>query len=1526
MSLERGGRADKYGNTYENRFLAHLMLQLAKEDLSAIIVEPLGVSGDAVEYIAEDKDGTIRHYQCKASNLDHNAWTVADLNRYSVLTRARDIIIENPKHEYHFISPLPYSGLDELCKRARTNSSADDFLTYQLSKGNSSAKLRQTSEAAAQTLGYSVTLPSGISNFIHILSHCHFDLIPDNHTTVQMLDGLISLVFTGNPASIRNLLAQYANDTGSYGRRITSKDIVDYLDAHNHHMRCYAGSASVLKKVDTLNTCQWDQFQPINGLLYHRSAADQVIGCLQHNESIILHGKAGSGKSGCLEEVIQYLKRQHILYLSLKLDKSIEGNSADAYGMSLGLPESPVHTLISLAAGNPCVLILDQLDALRWTSVHSSGALGICKEMIRQMTAANTEEKSQLSIIFSSRTFDLENDSGLRSLFQPELDYEKNIWTKIPVDEFTEKEVEDIVGDAYASLSPRLKQILRVPSALYVWSKLDSVQKSNTITSVHSLLEKWWGQLCAQMATFAITSDDLRRFKDKLVHSMEKQAVFSLPTFLFTDQTSILQHLASNGLLRLNSSANTVSFVHQSFLDYFLSAELLASTYAGTSLSTLLGDPDDQTPFVRYRLLTVLQYLLDSSISLFLRESEAILCSENIRYYFKCTVFEIASQCSHPSTSMLQFIDRYRTHPGWSDFVIQTVFMGHSQYVSSLPDFNWISDLGIQLLRSVNRESPDFVVDRLRPLAFRQEEQDQKIFMTLCSDPSDDSESMFQFRLRLLSFRPELLSHIYFLVDVMQKSPVRALTLIKLAVECLSTPSLRRLHTHLLYLGHSNDIQSFALANYRTTIDVLWAPICTASDSYRPHWPDQLFRYPSSEWANQRYEETDSRKFVNLLIYALQEFARREPQNLMQFVQEQSTRNLSGIAHEAMMCALCCLPEEFADQVFNWILQDFDGRIFVFSSGHESYLFETKSLLERFSSHCSLSLLQEMEARITYWHESPSSMCSVFSDRYEVQRSYHTPVYYAYWGHLQKELLPCLAYNRISTHTRSLIQVLNRNEWIHLPHFYCGFSSGPAKSVVSPVDRYVDRLSDQRWLEIISTPADKMNGHWSSRLDGEYYIDVTHESFSSSIGTAAQHDPARFARLALCLPANCYSGYPYHILMALADKGHSSPADTLLTSAVIRKYAGTEHISIIRAIIHILHDRADEDWPKDILFLLHRLIWSPSGLGKEWADICVTEEDSVHSINFLLQNSVNSIRGCALYAVEALLWAHTEYVDYFKPLIQHACHDSSNVVRFTTAACLLPIYNSDKQFSVQMLQELLTLDLRVIGSDSFWQIFSREYLHCQAAICPRLVAAGSSGISDLSEKAATFLCATAIYWDNKVALDAIEPSALSQKQLEAVCHQAIFSYDDPDYHTRSEAILKGLLPFSETEISSFSRLFYDKRINGVRDASFLVELIGSPQGKYLIHDFLRYAIEFDEEQFMCCMPLLLPNVAHILNDCDTWENTFILEDFIKCVVRLFDLGQDDLSIKSICLDLWDSLFRLNFDRMRPISDMIEQFS
>src|SRR5699024_5062949 len=104
----------------------------------------------------------------------------------------------------------------------------------------------------------------------------------------------------------------------------------------------------------------------------------------------------------------------------------------------------------------------------------------------------------------------------------------------------------------------------------------------------------------------------------------------------------------------------------------------------------------------------------------------------------------------------------------------------------------------------------------------------------------------------------------------------------------------------------------------------------------------------------------------------------------------------------------------------------------------------------------------------------PDQMGYKYQQRLKCREQFHGPVYYAYWGHFQKALLPYMDQARLSPYAQQLLGVVNRNPWIRLPYFYNGFHISGFKSIVSPVDKATDRLSDKTWLQIISTPAEKM--------------------------------------------------------------------------------------------------------------------------------------------------------------------------------------------------------------------------------------------------------------------------------------------------------------------------------------------------------------------------------------------------------------------------------------------------------------------
>lgn len=267
----------------------------------------------------------------------------------------------------------------------------------------------------------------------------------------------------------------------------------DYLLGGNKHL---SSNEQIKPRLEELNCEYKSTFIPLDNSLIKRKEFSLCREALDSEKSLIIHGKAGRGKSGCTEDVINYCEENEIPYLAIKLDKRVPSMTAEKWGEDLGLPASITHCIHSVSKNEKAVIILDQLDALRWTLAHSRDALLVCSQIINQVETLNNDRKNKISVVFVCRTHDLENDNNIRALFKKDDSKEDVIqWDRVQVNELDEELVEGIVGKRYEQLTSKLKEILRIPSNLYIWKQLDSGKVYAECSTASHLISEWWGQL-----------------------------------------------------------------------------------------------------------------------------------------------------------------------------------------------------------------------------------------------------------------------------------------------------------------------------------------------------------------------------------------------------------------------------------------------------------------------------------------------------------------------------------------------------------------------------------------------------------------------------------------------------------------------------------------------------------------------------------------------------------------------------------------------------------------------------------------------------------------------------------------------------------------------------------------------------------------------------------------------------------------------------------------------------------------------
>lgn len=1512
MALEVGGRADKSGNQYENHFLGKQLLLLAEGKLKTVEVEPLGEEGKGVEFISERDDGSRIYYQCKASNGSNDHWTISALAGHKVFRNAKQHISRNPGNEFRFISPLSYGGLNDLCERARRNHSGKDFLLHQVSN----EQLRELFSSCESEFDLSRENEDELNQLVYILSKCHFEQVISTQDSLQDVEERIEWFFTGLPKVARLVLENYVNDTGKYGVALSNYDVVHFMAEHGHQLRDYGRDETVLQRINTINSIYWGEYKPINGALFPRDSAESTINHLLSGNSVVLHGKAGSGKSGCVELISQHLLAHQIPHLRIKLDKYMPCNSSVQYGRDLDLPDSPVRCLQKVSGGKPCVLILDQLDALRWTASHSPTALAVCRELISQVKTANMNYNAQITILLVTRTFDYRNDARIRNLLENDSQRPKT-WYEVEVSNLSDAEVARFVGESYAALSQKLKVLLRNPASLYVWAQLDQSHRTQGITSANQLIFKWWEQILERCAQKGLSQAEVNKAISGIAQKMGENSVFFLPRRSYAGEKRIVEALVSEGMLIDHDTK--LAFSHQTFLDYFIIADYLEQLTCGKDILSLLGNADDQTPNLRYRFLVLLQELREMDECLFLQQSKAILEADTVRFYFKCTVFEAIAQCANPSNVLCNFVHAYWCKQTWREYIQQVVYYGNQPQIAYLfasEKIDCLSSEGLWLIRSIREDYPDFVVSIVKPYCFRSTEDTRKVYSCLCSDADNDSQEMFTLRIEILKKHPEFLADSWTnFYHLFKGNSPRLLDYLSLIIDNSGASFLDNIH-----FPEGKELEQYARVNYQEIVSHIIPQLCTPTVGMVKDIDHLWFSDVFTRWDSKDNRDSVLRKVVHIAKVSLIEMAKRDPKVFLQTIPSK-TISSSLIGNELILAALSALSTDYSNDVVEWLLDDFPMHLYNYTGSRSDHLATAKHLLNTHSPSCDVARFERIEQCIVQWTEPASNMKRILEHRREVNESAsHPPVYYAYWGFMQKELLPCLDESRVSARANELIGVLERNEWIHIPHYQHPWSFGGGKWVRSPISEYTDKISDKTWLQIIRTPAEKMKRHgWKETATA--YIEATHSEFATSLGAQAKKQPARFAKLSLRFPDNCFPTYISGVLRALQHK--ESPeeyANVDITCEVIRKYAKSNNAYILECIAGIVESRADDDWPDDILRIIQDIALIPIS---EQGSRCggKTDEKQAHELYTVL---LNSSQGSAIRAITSMLFKKPSLLNDFKTTISTLSLSDEPFIMLALADCAVSCYNGDKEFACALFKSLVRKELRVLISNQAWEILSRDYDNDAPFYREHLISAMQTDYDDLGERAASFLCAVSVYHDDNDALRYILESVHSSKHAEGICRQAAHCFRYDQHRDVSKQIILHMVRNYSLDCV-FGSEFFRENIVIERDRAFLLELVASNTKTRMLTSLLKYLSDAEENilDFAEVIHAVSKRLAELQGDGPVRLG---IDEMIRCVVHLYDVGKDIPAIKTICPDSWDELFKNNLHDIKSLATILDNFS
>ena len=491
--------------------------------------------------------------------------------------------------------------------------------------------------------------------------------------------------------------------------------------------------------------------------------------------------------------------------------------------------------------------------------------------------------------------------------------------------------------------------------------------------------------------------------------------------------------------------------------------------------------------------------------------------------------------------------------------------------------------------------------------------------------------------------------------------------------------------------------------------------------------------------------------------------------------------------------------------------------------------------------------------------------------------------------------------------------------------------------VVSPLTGGRARfVSDRDWIAIASRDWGDRANRWREQRDGAY-IETDPASFASSLEEAARLNPGRYVRLACRFPKtaeDCYFGSILRVA-ALHKKPDGVEDDSWEPARVDDVESLFEHISdrnttgIAIDICRAVAERSSEDWSAETRARIAEFaVRHPNPDTQEWSDGREGRESRRELESVLL----NSVRGCALRAVSALLWAHPGLLDWARELCEYAAKDEHPAVRAASLDVAYAIGRHDLDFALQVLgRACADTDDAVLAAyhgpyliQASWQ---RE---------PELIPVLERALAGSDEKGAEL----AAYWATAGCVleqkyqelaERAERGGVPQKigVVRALSDLAV-NFEEQRTHCLSR--LESFLDDPEEDVlDATSRIFYREGFLDLDEApEFVARFSRSKafrrQPASLLHKLV------DHEGSLLPFVSAIETGAQVLSG-ELLEATQSMasrhalagRDIATLMLRLYQQAEkkDDEAIRSRCLDQWDALLKARVGTGHEVVSMLD---
>lgn len=1278
----------------------------------------------------------------------------------------------------------------------------------------------------------------------------------------------------------------------------------------------------IIPRTRELNEQYKNTFRSIRGTFLERQEIDICIKHIEQDKSIIIHGKAGQGKSGCTQGIITYCEAYDIPYIAIKLDDRMPEQNAEKWGEELGLTTSIPMALDMICEDKKGVIILDQLDALRWTQIHSRQALITCAEVIKRVEDINLNRNKKISIIFVCRTYDYENDSNIRSLFEEKnndlSDKRRGLrWEEVIIKELSEDVVRKIVGPRYDRLSHKMKKVLSIPSNLYIWEHLEQDSMYDDYSTANQLIQKWWEQLKQKCTMNQVDELEVEATKVEIINKLNKLGKLYINIKLLnrlevTERS--LEYLSSNGFIV--RSNNSISFAHQSISDYFLAQEMLNRYFEGEDIIKIIGDKEKQTPQKRYQIQMLLQDIQAIDEQEFVQVGVRLMKSDAIRFYVKYVFFEVIGQSTCINDASKKFILQYYDDVEFGIHIIEGIVMGHPVFVQLLID-NGVMDkwmgieekkaIAIKLIQSISPNYRSEDVEFIKKYFFKFEEDDRKLSGCFAYDIYKDTDEIFELRMAFYEKYPSYIKSYIDYKELFVRCEERALKIFEFILR-------NKLHGRQLY----SDIEQFLdgdneglVKNADIILDTL---IVYIPKQKEVHW--------NSEWSvGQFYNQGIERISVELIKKANKVLIQRDPQ---EFINRYKLYFDKGyfVFNEIILDGFINFPMNLSTQVISILNNNFIKIIFDKSSGRENELDLAKEVIQKYASYCEEQEYLKLEGKIIKYIDPNAKLW--YERRIEFNRDKNNEfhVYWSFWGDLQIELLRVLPKDRMSQEAENILKVLERRSRSLKGRNIYHHTRGHYGSVYSPISGKC--LSDKQWVQILTN--DKVTlrakSHWIETKNG--FIESSIEEFAAELREAVRNEPNRFIELTISNGLDINKAYVDALFSGVAYSENLNDVDNAILEKMILRYGYDYKAHRARYICDIVGKKKDSKWSPQILAIVSDVAINHLDPANEKTNITSPRDKKMKTFNMLESHALNCVRGSAALAIGNLLWNDKQLFGYFKDSITHLCEDVNPAVKLATLDVLFPVYNIDRAWAIEKIIKMLKSDYRIAGYRNMKQMFFLMHDEEQEVIESIILKCFYESDEDLMRMGAYTLVEMHIL-RNRFTEVIENMEGLKQEQVKHILEMVIIYFKQKKYNELAKKLIMKYIVLDLDLEFPICRIFYDNLVDIERDKEFLMELVSFKSSKKVISAFVRY-LEKSNQPIIAYKEIIFAMSYNIMeNNSDTEDYIYGLnEEISKLIIGLYDESsqEKDEEMKDIaneCLHIWDLMFEKRIGAARILT-------